>query len=150
MAGKYVSVQLHIIWSTVHREPWISRKWKDELYGYLGVVVQNKGGRLLRAGGTADHVHACVAMPPTVTVGSLVHAMKSNSSRWVQETHLKRKTVSWQKGYGAFGVSKSAEADVCRFILDQEEHHRMWSFQEEFLSLLRLHKIAYDPRSLWD
>jgi REP element-mobilizing transposase RayT len=149
MSGNHVSLQLHFIWSTVRRDPWISRRWKDELYRVLGRIVSDEGGRLLGAGGTADHVHTCVAMPATITIGDLVQLMKLKSSQWVQENYPRKKTISWQQGYGAFSVSKSAEAGVCRFILDQEEHHRMWSFQDEYLSLLRLHQIAYDPESLW-
>ena len=29
-------------------------------------------------------------------------------------------------------------------------HHKSRSFQEEFLALLKLHQIDYDPRYLWD
>ncbi len=32
----------------------------------------------------------------------------------------------------------------------QAEHHRKLTFQEEFLALLRRHRIAYDERYLWE
>jgi hypothetical protein len=33
---------------------------------------------------------------------------------------------------------------------NQEEHHRKMSFQEEFLALLKKHRIDYDERYLWE
>ncbi len=150
MADNHIALQLHIIWSTAHGEPWISKSWREGMYKYLGSVVRDNGGTLKGAGGTADHVHACLAMPPTTTVADMVSAMKADSTRWVRKNCPHAKAFSWQEGYGAFSLSKTAEANICRYILDQEEHHRLWSFQEEFLSLLRLHQIDYDEHHLWD
>ena len=35
-------------------------------------------------------------------------------------------------------------------IQTQAEHHRKMTFQEEFLALLKKHRIAYDERYLWE
>jgi hypothetical protein len=37
-----------------------------------------------------------------------------------------------------------------RYIKTQEEHHRKMSFQEEFLALLKKHRIPYDERYWWE
>ena len=37
-----------------------------------------------------------------------------------------------------------------QYIQTQEEHHRKMTFQEEFLALLKKHRIAYDERYLWE
>src|SRR5450830_1931205 len=41
---------------------------------------------------------------------------------------------------------------ICQlqYIQGQEEHHRQMTFQEEFLVLLKKHRIEYDDRYLWD
>ena len=36
-----------------------------------------------------------------------------------------------------------------QYIKDQEKHHRKMTFQEEFLALLKKHRIEYDERYLW-
>jgi len=36
------------------------------------------------------------------------------------------------------------------YIKGQAEHHRKMTFQEEFVALLKKHRIAYDERYLWD
>jgi len=55
-----------------------------------------------------------------------------------------------QDGYGAFSVSQSHVEHVQKYILNQEEHHRKKSFQEEFRSFLKKYKIEYDERYVWD
>ena len=69
--------------------------------------------------------------------------IKANSSKWMNE-HGSR--FAWQKGFGAFSVSKSALDSVANYICTQEKHHTKMSFEEEFLALLRKHKIEYDPK----
>ena len=108
MAGKYLSVQLHFVWSTTHRVRWVSKNWRNDMYAYLRGIVANKRGKVLETGGTDDHVHACVAMPSTITIAEMINAMKTNSSRWVHDNHIQSIGYSWQKGYAAFSVSKSA------------------------------------------
>ena len=48
-----------------------------------------------------------------------------------------------QLGRGAMGVVYEAD------IANQAEHHRVRSYQEEFVSLLRKHEIEYDERYSW-
>ena len=57
---------------------------------------------------------------------------------------------AWQTGYGAFAVSESLVPRVVRYIDDQQRHHQTETFEEEFIKLLQLHNIPYDPRYLWD
>jgi hypothetical protein len=59
------------------------------------------------------------------------------------------KTFAWQKGYGAFSVSRSNEEAVADYIRRQKEHHRKRDFQKEFLDLLERHGIDYDPEHIW-
>ncbi|HXG66386.1 MAG TPA: IS200/IS605 family transposase [Blastocatellia bacterium] len=150
MAGKHVSIMIHFVWSTAGRERWIDPQWRDRLYAYIGGVLENKRAKLICAGGLPDHIHLYVSMPSTITLAEMVNVMKANSSRWIHETFPDKKAFAWQKGYGAFSVSKSGEAQVIDYIKNQESHHRQRDFKEEFLALLKKHNIEYDERYLWD
>ena len=52
--------------------------------------------------------------------------------------------------YGAFSVSVSQVDRIVRYIENQEAHHRKMSFQEEFIALLKKHRIEYDESYLWE
>ena len=56
----------------------------------------------------------------------------------------------WQDGYGLFSVSPSHQEAVHKYILNQEEHHKKETFQEELLRILKKYGIAYDEHYLWD
>ena len=72
-----------------------------------------------------------------------VQELKGNSSRWLGEHGHE---FAWQEGYGAFSVSQSQKQIVADYIAHQAEHHRKWSFEQEFMTLLRKSGVAYDTR----
>ena len=148
MAGKYLSILVHFVWSTASREPWLSDLWEDELYKVIGGILRKKNGKLLEAGGVSDHIHLYTSLPSTVSVAEIVNALKSNSLRWIHD-EVHRHGFAWQEGYGAFSVSKSSETDVRRYIQRQKEHHRKRDFKKEFIELLNKHGIEYDERYIW-
>jgi hypothetical protein len=39
--------------------------------------------------------------------------------------------------------------DVVRYIDNQEEHHRKFSYEEELLALFQRHGLKYDERYIW-
>jgi hypothetical protein len=56
----------------------------------------------------------------------------------------------WQSGYGGFSVSAADVEEVVEYIAQQENHHGVVSFQDEFRKLLEAHGNAYDERYVWD
>ena len=119
---------------------------RDRLWSCISRIANEYGVLVTAIGGTEDHVHIVVALPPKIGLAVLLRAIMAGSSKWMnEEGHL----FAWQTGYGAFSVSKSAEKRVISYVRNQEEHHLKHSFQEEFLKLLEKHKIGYDERYLW-
>lgn len=57
---------------------------------------------------------------------------------------------AWQTGYGAFSLGQSQLPTLLKYIGNQKEHHRVRSFQEEFLDFLNRYEIKYDEKYLWD
>jgi hypothetical protein len=56
---------------------------------------------------------------------------------------------NWEEGYGAFSVSHFAISNVCRYIENQQEHHKTVSSGEEFEALLRKHDISYNKKYIF-
>lgn len=57
---------------------------------------------------------------------------------------------AWQSGYGVFSVSQSQLPALTAYVERQEEHHRLRTFQDEFVAALKKHGIEYDERYLFD
>lgn len=146
----YTNLLFHIIYSTKYRKPTIDPVWQDELYGYVGGILRENRGVLLKAGGIEDHIHLLAKLPPTIAVSDMLRLMKANSSKWINEVKTPKKPFEWQPGYAAFSVSESQVGAVAAYIANQREHHHTRSFQEEFLLFLKLHNIECDPRYVFE
>ena len=146
----YTNLLFHIIYSTKYRKPSIDPLWQDELYAYIGGILRDNRGVLLKAGGIEDHIHLLAKLPPTIAVSDMLRLMKANSSKWINETKKPKKSFEWQPGYAAFSVSESQVGTVESYIENQREHHQKRTFQEEFLLLLKKHGIEYDPQYVFE
>jgi REP element-mobilizing transposase RayT len=136
------------VFSTKDRAPVITADCRGELHGYLGGIVRNLGGVPLSVGGTEDHVHLLVGLKPTHVLSDVLRDVKGGSSEWAHAAGGKKR-FEWQPGYGAYTVSPANVEKVQQYILNQEEHHRRHTFQEEYVEMLRLSGIEYDERFLW-
>ncbi len=150
MAGKFLCVNLHLIWSVKKRRRLLDPSWTNRLHAYLGSIARAKGVKLIEVNSEHDHVHLYASMPSTISIADRINALKSNSTRWIRETFPKLRWFSWQEGYAAFSVSRSNEQTVIGYIRNQREHHHKRGFEEELLELLRCHGIEYDPQYVFD
>ena len=146
MPQSFSSVYLHIIFGTAGRMRCISGEMRQRLYSCIGGILREKGCKLLKAGGTKDHVHLLISFPRDISIANLLREVKSSSSKWVHETYSNMKWFKWQDGYGVFSVSQSLLGDVMRYIERQEEHHKKITFREEFLRFLERHNVKLDQR----
>ena len=146
MPGTYSQLLLHVVFSTKHRQPWITPDVADRLYGYVGGIVRAERGVLLASGGVEDHVHFYLRWRPDGSISDLMRGVKARSSKWVHETFPALRAFAWQDGYSVFSVSKSQEDVVRRYIARQAEHHAHEDFQTELRRLLLAHGIEFDER----
>jgi len=58
-------------------------------------------------------------------------------------------TFTWQEEYGAFGVSESQRQTAVDYICRQNEHHQKWTYEQEFVRLVRKSGVEYDPQYLF-
>ncbi len=150
MAHTFSELLSHVIFSTKGRTASIDDELRPRLHSYIGGIVRELGGTAIVVGGTADHVHVLLRLPPSVSMSDAMRVVKTNSSRWVHETSPNCRSFAWQTGYGAFSVSESNRQTVSDYIANQENHPRRTSVQEEYLAFLRRHGIDYDERFVFD
>jgi REP element-mobilizing transposase RayT len=149
MPHSYSNILTHIVYSTKNRQPFIDAALEARLFPYFGGIVRQLGGKLYVVNGVEDHVHLLAELPTTIAIAEAIGKIKGSSTYWIHQTFPERPHFAWQRGYAAFSVSRSRVSTVARYIETQKEHHRKWSFQEEFVELLRRHGIAMDEKYLW-
>ena len=150
MPQSYVSLNVHLIFSTKNRLPQINADLQPRLFDYIGGICRAEQSVLLAAGGMPDHVHLLVSLGKMAALADFLRVVKTNTSKWVHEEFPSQRDFAWQAGYGAFSVSPSGLDAVKAYIAKQAEHHRVRTFQEELVEFLNRHEIEYDERYLWD
>jgi REP-associated tyrosine transposase len=143
MSHTYSQNVIHIVFSTKDRRRTISPELRPRLWAYATGICQKLGVEVHAIGGTADHIHLLLQVPPSLAVAKAVLTIKSNSSKWARELGYK---FAWQDGYGAFSVSSSIMPAVVRYVLNQEAHHKKMNFEGEFVALLKKHGLDFDAK----
>lgn len=149
MAHSYVSALFHCVFSTKERRKLITHDLQERLWSYMGGIARENKMRALSIGGVEDHVHLLLSIPSTLSIASSMQLIKGGSSKWVHEVFPECSEFEWQAGYGALSIGISQVSDTKIYIENQREHHRIKTFQEEYIAILERHGIEYDPRYVW-
>ena len=150
MPHSYSQLLYHIVYSTKERRPWLADSIRGRVHAYLGGGIRDEGGVALCIGGVEDHVHILARLRQDKAISAVIGAIKANSSGWIHKRADFPPGFAWQKGYGAFSVSESQEPILRRYLQNQERHHARTTYQREFVTLLKKHRITYDERYIWD
>jgi REP element-mobilizing transposase RayT len=149
MPQSLVKILVHIVFSTKERQRTITPQIEPQLYGYISGIITNNGGRMIIAGGDADHIHILSSIG-RIGIAELVGDIKRESSSWIKIQDLRFEKFYWQRGYGAFSIGQSQVPAVSTYIRDQKKHHKSQSYQDEFRALCARYEIEIDERYCWD
>ncbi|MDR3688008.1 MAG: IS200/IS605 family transposase [Fimbriimonas sp.] len=151
MPQSFYSVHLHLVFSTKNRHPFLTDKdLRQEVHRYLAGISKTLGCDPIMIGGVSDHVHILARLGKQTATQTWVKEVKRVSSAWIKERDRRLSEFAWQSGYGMFAVDSKGVEPVRRYIEVQDEHHRKFSFQDEFRRLLHEEGIEFDERYIWD
>ena len=150
MPQSLAKIYVHLIFSTKGREKVIPRHLHPELHDYMGGVLRGLGCTAVEINTEPDHAHLLFLLSRTETLGDIVRQVKTGSTEWLQRQLPILRNFHWQNGYGAFSVSQSNLAEVKEYICNQQKHHQVMSFQEEYRRFLAKYEVEYDERYVWD
>jgi len=146
MSNPYTQIHIQFVFAVKFRRALIDSSWKDELHKYITGMIQNKTHKMLQINTMPDHLHMLIGFRPNENMSQLIQVVKSESTKWVNDTNRSVQKFAWQDGFGGFSYSKSHVPDVIRYIQNQEQHHKKQTFLEEYVSFLKAFEIEYDER----
>lgn len=149
MANTYSQLYVHIVFAVKGRQNLISKNWKDEVYKYITGIVTNKGQKLIAINGVSDHIHILVGLKPDKSLSDLVRDIKANSSKFINDKKWINGKFEWQTGFGAFSYSHSQLTNVINYIRNQEEHHKVKTFRDEYIEFLKLFNVDFKNEYLF-
>jgi REP element-mobilizing transposase RayT len=151
MPQSLAKILAHTVFSMKERRPYLRDKaLREEMHRYLGGILSNLKCQPIIVGGVEDHVHLLSALVRTSSAAEMVKELKRSSSQWIKTKSAILQDFNWQNGYGMFSIGFSQIPTVKDYIVNQEEHHRRLTFQDEVRALLQRYQIDYDERYVWD
>jgi putative transposase len=134
----FIKVYIHFVWSTKNREPFLAtRDLRLKTWEHIRANAEAKNIYIDSVNGYSDHCHCLVSLAIKQTMSKILQLIKGESSYWINKENLCQKKFEWQDEYFAVSVSESKLNSVRNYIKNQEEHHRIKTFQEEYSELMR-------------
>lgn len=149
MANTYHQIYLQTVFAVKYRKAVLSKTWRNQLFGVIGNLINEANCKTIIVNGVEDHVHCFLGLKPVVSVSELMKTVKAKSSKYVNDHKLTPERFEWQEGYGVFSYHQSLMDTVFKYIQNQEEHHRVQTFGDEYLGLLNEFKIEYDEQYIF-
>jgi putative transposase len=77
-----------------------------------------------------------ISRSPAIFDEYIATVIANSSARFIKENKLCQGEFVWQQSVSAFSVSKKDIDHNCQYILNQDEHHRVKTFEEEYNEFL--------------
>lgn len=132
MKIEYNNLYTHFIFTTLHRLPVIPENNRERIEKYITGIVNHNDSQLYSIYANPDHAHFPVSRSASISEEELATIVAESSQRFINENKLCTREFVWQESAAAFSVSKADVDKVCKYILNQPEHHRKISFAEEY------------------
>jgi len=133
MAQTLCRALFHLVITTKDRRNYIATDVLETVCKQIFEIARQHELELLAAGGTENHIHLLLEIPPEMNVAQAVRVIKTETGRWLRQSV---RLFAWQDDYIALSVSPSQVKRVVKYINFQQEHHRNCSVEEELQILL--------------
>lgn len=150
MAGTYTQIYLQFVIVVNGRQNLLAKPWRQDVFKYISGIITNKGQKAIIVNGVDNHVHIFVGLKPSMRISDLIRDIKNNTSNYVNKKKWVTGKFSWQEGYGVFSYTYSHIDKVYNYILSQEEHHKKYTFKEEYTKYLKDFQVEHDEKYLFD
>ena len=146
MANTYHQIYLQLVFAVKYRVSVLDKAWRSQVQGVIGNLVNETGCKTIIINGVEDHMHCFVGLRPAVSVSELLKTVKAKSSLYINNHSLTSQKFEWQEGYGVFSYHQSMVDTIFKYIQNQEEHHKIQTFSQEYFALLKEFKVEYDAQ----
>jgi putative transposase len=127
----YVKNWLHCVWGTKNRIPFLTGETKQRILNHIKANASDKGIYIDILNGHSEHLHCLLFLKPDQSLAGVMQLIKGESSFWINRNRLTKLKFEWAVEYFAISVSESHVPRVRAYIKNQEEHHRVKTWEEE-------------------
>ena len=145
MKIEYNNLYTHFVLTTLHRLPLIIEKHRERIEKYITGIVNNNHCHLYSIYANPEHVHFLVSRSPDIAEETLATIVAESSEAFIVKNKLSTSPFAWQESVSAFSVSKSDVDKVCKYILNQPEHHKKVTYAQEYEMFIKFYQKTIQP-----
>jgi len=146
MKIEYNNLYTHFVFTTLNRMPLIREQFRQRIEKYITGIVNNNHCRLYAIYANPEHLHLLVSRTPKLDEESLATVIAGSSEKFINENKLCVGMFLWQDSCSAFSVSKKDVDKVCKYIINQPEHHKKQTFSEEYETFLKFYQQTINEK----
>ena len=133
----FIKVYIHFVWSTKNRFPFLnSLELREKMWKHIKENGKEKGLFIDFVNGYSDHCHCLVSLKSDQTIQKVIQMIKGESAFWFNNQNFILEKFGWQDEYFAVSVSESMIENVRNYIRNQETHHSIKSFDDEYNKMI--------------
>ena len=150
MPNTYSQIYLQFVFAVQRQQNLIPQQHKEELHKYFTALVQARKAKMLAVHCMPDHVHLFVGFKPSVLISDFVKEIKVVSHEFIVSKNWVKGNFKWQEGYGVFSYGHSQIDRVCKYVLNQEQHHKKKTFKKEYHEFLEKFAVSFEEQYLFE
>ncbi len=124
MKIEFNNLYTHFVFTVLHRQPLIQEINRERIEKYITGIVNHQKSRLYAIYVNPEHAHFLVSHSLALSEEELATIIADSSQKFIRENGLCKHPFAWQETAAAFSISKSPIDRVCKYILNQPEHHK--------------------------
>jgi REP element-mobilizing transposase RayT len=150
MPGTLAQMYVQTVFAVKYRKALIAPEWEPKLHAVISILIAEAGGKPYIVNGIADHIHCFFGIRPSHNVSDIMQVAKAKASKWLnEEIFVEEQKFAWQEGFGCFTYGHSQRQQVYHYVANQKRHHEHQKFLEEYVQMLDVFGIEYDPKFIF-
>ena len=139
----FVKIWIHLVIGTKNRTCFLNKDMRDKVIIHILDSSKEKDIHIDSINGYHDHLHCLISAGSEQSIAKIVNLIKGESSYWINKNNLSKPKFEWAHEYFAVSVSESMVDTVRKYIQNQESHHKVKTFTEEYEEFMQKYGFRY-------
>ncbi|TKK68071.1 transposase [Ilyomonas limi] len=133
----YIKIWIHAVWGTKNRLPLLKEPVLSQVCKHILDNAKEKGIYINTINGYDEHLHILMLLKHDCSISKQMQLLNGESAFWINKNSVTKANFEWADKYFAASVSDDKIDKVRAYICNQQEHHKRYTFAEEYKLFLR-------------
>ena len=138
----YIRIWIHCVWGTKNRIKHFNKDNTISVIKHIRENAKDKNFYIDFLNIHKDHTHCLISLSSGQTIDKTIQLIKGECSFWINKNKIVNGKFAWADEYFAVSVSESKVDKVRKYIKNQEEHHKVKTWEDEYNEFMKKYGFA--------